>query len=121
MNTLLAQIPVDIGKELLLKKSTPIGTAPQFASPGALISVILPNVYIAAGIALFFLILFGGISVITGAGQNDPKKAAQGKKAITSALIGFLIIFASYWIIQIIEVITGFKILSPDFSGFSYF
>ena len=110
MSSLLTQ--VDIGKELKITGSQGIKDAPQFASPGALISVILPNVYIAAGIALFFLILFGGISVITGAGQNDPKKAAQGKKAITSALIGFLIIFASYWIIQIIEVITGLSIFN---------
>jgi len=59
MNTLLAQTPVDIGKELLLKKSTPIGTAPQFASPGASISIILKNVYVLAGIMLFVLLIVG--------------------------------------------------------------
>jgi len=110
MNYLLAE--VDIGRQWFLGGATPIADAPQFKSPGALISVILPNVYIAAGICIFLLFLFGGISVIAGAGQNDPKKTGQGKKAITSALIGFLIIFASYWIIQIIEVITGLSIFN---------
>lgn len=82
-----------------------------FPTPGSFISVILKNIYVLAGIILFALVIFGGFSVISGAGENDPKKTAAGKKAITSALIGFLIIFASYWIIRIIEVITGINIL----------
>jgi len=85
--------------------------AKTYPTPGKLISVILKNVYILAGILLFVLLIFGGFSVIIGAGENDPKKTAAGKKAITSALIGFLIVFASYWIIRIIEIITGINIL----------
>ena len=50
----------------------------------------------------------GGITV-------DPKKLSQGQKAITSAVIGFLIIFASYWIIKLVEVITGLNIFNPGY------
>lgn len=115
MKTLLAQTPVEIGKEWLLKDKSPIGKATQFANPGALISVILKNVYVAAGVLLFVLLIFGGFSIIMGAGQNDPKKVGQGQKAATTAVIGFLIIFASYWIIQIIQKLTGLEILNPTF------
>lgn len=107
---------VNIGKEWFLKPEPgqSIENAPQFQSTGALISIILKNVYIAAGVMLFGLLIFGGISIILGAGGGDPKKAGQGKNAVVTALAGFLIIFASYWIIQIISFITGVDILNPN-------
>lgn len=115
MSTLLAQSPsgVNIGEEWKIKGNTGIGFVDQFSSPGALISIILKNVYMIAGVLLLFLLIFGGISVILGAGQKDPKKTGQGAKAVTAALTGFLIIFASYWIIQIVQYITGLEILNP--------
>ena len=110
MSSLLA---VKIGDELMLNPTQAITGAPQFASPGALISIFLKNVYVIAGVLLLVLLIFGGISIISSAGGGDAKKTAQGQKAITSALIGFLIIFASYWIIQIIQYVTGLEILNP--------
>ena len=111
MNTLLAA--VDIGKEWMIGPTQSINQASQFSSPGALISIILKNVYVLAGVFLLVLLIFGGFSIIMGAGQGDAKKTGQGKKAATAAVIGFLVIFASYWIIQIIEAVTGIKILNP--------
>lgn len=78
------------------------------------VSVILFNAIVIASIILLFLLVFGGISMIIGAGQSNPESTAKGKKAVTSALIGFLIIFTAYWIIRIIEEIAGFHILTPD-------
>lgn len=49
--------------------------------------------------------------MIASAGSGDQKKAATAKSMITDAVIGFLVIFLSYFIIQIVEVITGFTIL----------
>ena len=109
MKNLLAQ--VNIGDELLLNPTTPITNVPAYQTVGGLVSILLKNAYIIAGILFFFLLLFGGFGVIMGGGQGDPKKTAQGQQAVTSALIGFLVIFASYWIIQIIQTITGLSIL----------
>jgi hypothetical protein len=75
----------------------------------ALISAVLPNVYIISAVILFLYMIFGGFLVISSAG--DAKKTDEGKQALTNAIIGFGIIFASYWIIQIIEIITGIPIL----------
>lgn len=86
--------------------------AQKFNTIGDLVNVILPNVYILAGVGLFVLLLFGGFSVIMGAGSDDSKKTAQGQQALMYAIIGFLVIFASYWIIQIIEKLTGTNILN---------
>jgi len=44
--------------------------------------------------------------------SNNPDKAADGNKIVTSAIIGLVVLFASYWIIQIIQVITGVDILN---------
>ena len=78
---------------------------------GTLVSAILANLYIIAGVILLILIILGGLGLIMGAGQSDPQKVAQGKKAVTTAIAGFLIIFASYWIIQLVELLTGINIL----------
>jgi len=61
---------------------------------------------------MLFLLIFGGISVILSAGSGSAEGAAKGKQAITAAVIGFVIIFAAYWIILIVERITGLKILN---------
>lgn len=79
-------------------------------SPYAFISSILPNIYIISGILLLIYLVFGGIMIIGSAG--NPDEASKGQKIITNAIIGFVIIFTSYWIIQIVEIITGIQILS---------
>lgn len=100
------KLAVDIGENF----NTSIGKTVGVAD---LISIILSNAIVIAGIIMLFLLVFGGIMMIASAGQDDPQKAAQGKKAVTAAVIGFIIIFASYWIVQIIEYLTGVPILRP--------
>jgi hypothetical protein len=56
---------------------------------------------------LLFLLIFGGISIMMGAGSGNKDDVAKGKKAVTAAVAGFLIIFCAYWIIRIVEIITG--------------
>jgi len=81
-----------------------------FPDLGKLVGVILFNAYVLAGIIFFLLLLFGGFGVIMGAGGSNPEQTAKGGKTVAAALGGFLIIFLSYWIIRIIEVITGIDI-----------
>lgn len=113
--TMFNLLAVNIGDEFRVQPNVAITYAPAFSSPGSLISILLKNAYVLAGIMLFVLLIFGGISIISSAGGGDPKKTAQGQKALTSAVIGFLIIFGSYWIIQIVQYITGLEILNPTF------
>lgn len=104
---------VNIGEDFKLKGNQGIGQIPAFSkSEGgirAFISTILPNVFIAAGIILLILIIAGGIGMITTAGNPEAQEKSKG--VLTNAVIGFVIIFASYWIIQIIQVLTGVGIL----------
>lgn len=84
---------------------------PGLTSYGMLVSAIVKNAFVLAGIISFILLIFGGFNVIVAAG--DAKKAQQGKAALTGAVTGLLLVLGSFWIIQIIEVITGRQILSP--------
>ena len=105
---LLAQ--VDIGQETKINPTQGISGSSQFQTIGGLISAILPNLYVAAGLILLFFLIFGGVMVILGAGKGESQQAEQGKKIVTRTIIGFLIIFLSYWIIQIVEIVTGIPI-----------
>lgn len=101
---------VDIGDAFRLGNEG-IGGKTGYSNIGEFISAILPNVYVIAGLFLFILFIAGGFVIMT-SGDN-PEKKAKGNKALTAAVIGFIIIFTSYWIIQIIEYITGVAILQP--------
>ncbi len=76
---------------------------------GTLVSLFLSNSILVAGILLLFLIIITGYLVI-GAG-GDPQKLQIAMKTITYALSGFLLIFATYFIIRIVEAMTGLFIL----------
>ena len=76
------------------------------------ISAIITGAISIAGIILLFILIGGGIAMIRGAGKSDPKSMEQGKQAATSALIGFIVVFSAYWIVKLIETITGLSLIS---------
>ena len=78
----------------------------------SIVNIIVKNAFTIAGVIAFFLLIFGGFQFIVSAGSGDSKQMEQSKKTITSAVIGLIVIFASYWIVQIIEVLTGIKLIS---------
>lgn len=78
---------------------------------GKLVSLVVQSAIVIAGLILLFLLIFGGISMIAGAGSNNPEQAAKGKQAVTSAVVGFIVVLAGYWIVQLIEILTGIQIL----------
>lgn len=79
-----------------------------FSNIGAIINKVMPYIYVIAGLGLLAMLIAGGITLMTAAG--DPKKAQQGYSILKNALVGFLIIFVAYFIVQIVEVILGVQI-----------
>ena len=75
---------------------------------GDVFSELLPYIYVVAGLILLIMLIMGGFGLMTSAGNPDKTKAGYGK--ITNALIGFLIIFVSYFVVQLVETILGIKI-----------
>ncbi len=103
---------VDIGTATKINGNT--GISQTYDNFGTIITLVLRISITAASIILLFLLIFGGITFIMSAGSGDSKKADQGKKTITSAIIGFAIVVFSYVIIKIIEIITGLHILNSN-------
>src|SRR4030042_6924596 len=78
----------------------------EFSSLGSIVSYLLPKIFIVAGVIFFFLIVIAGIGVLSGAGGDDAHAKEKTKNFLTYSLIGFIIIFVSYWILQIINYLT---------------
>lgn len=87
------------------------GPAQHFDTIGSLVSVVAQNAFVVAGVVAFGILVFGGFAIITGAGSGDSKKLEQGRKAMTGAALGLVLIVGSFWIIQILETLTGMTLL----------
>lgn len=73
------------------------------SSLGDIISSLLKYLFVFAGLALLGYLIYGGFLLMTSGGE--PKKVEAGKGAVTNAILGFLIIFAAYWITQIVALV----------------
>lgn len=106
MIALLAQTNLDRFNPIVIERSTKVE---RFSSPGGILTEILLNyAFPIAGMILFVMILWGGFEIITSA--TSGKKDA-GRQRITTAILGFILLFCSYWIAQIIQAVFGVSIL----------
>lgn len=64
-------------------------------------------VFTFAGIALLVYFIIGGFQLFTSGG--DQKKVAEGKATMTNALIGFVIVFVAFWIVQFFGNLLGLQ------------
>ncbi len=109
LTDVLASNGVDVYENFL------VGNKPSpFTDLASLINLLYKSLLVLAGIVLFFLLILGGFNYLAGAGQEKSNQVEKGKKAITGAIIGFLLVFAAYWIVQIISLLTGVKILNSS-------
>lgn len=107
----------------ILAQDSNIGNA--FNSPigreitvGRIVSILVSAGITIAGVILLFLLVGGGLMMISSAGNDDPRGAAQGKQAVTWAIVGFIIVITAFWVIRIFEIITGYEFLTaPTFGG----
>jgi hypothetical protein len=80
----------------------------QLSTPGGIVSRLLIFIFPAAGLVLFVMLVWGGFEVLIGGFEK--KSLDAGKQRITAAIVGFLLLFASYWIMQIVEYVFGLVI-----------
>lgn len=76
-----------------------------YRNPAELINVLIVRfMFIVGGVVFFFLVLFSGFRI---AFANDKKKVlADTRQYLTTGVIGLLIMFAAYWIVEIIGKLT---------------
>jgi hypothetical protein len=83
------------------------GTFQNLSGISSLVSLFLKISFVIAGLILLFYFILGGIGMISSAGKSDPKTAEQAKATITSAVIGFVVVFTAYWIVKLIGSLFG--------------
>ena len=94
-----------------------VGPGSQYttANIGQVISTLLPNLFVLAGIIFFGLIVAGGWGYLIGAGgEPSAQDKAKAKAALTYGVIGFLLVISAYFILQIVETVTGVKFIKPN-------
>lgn len=83
-------------------ENTVTGPLPsKFTNLASVVSNAIPFIFPIAGVLLLFYLVWGGFDYLTSMG--DAKKAEAAKGKLTNAIIGFLIIFFAYWIVQILD------------------
>ena len=69
-------------------------------------------VFVAGSIIFFFMLIWGAIQWIASGGDKGGLEEARNK--ITNALVGIVILFASFAIVKLIEAFFGIHILTLD-------
>lgn len=78
-------------------------------TPADFFNLLLPILFTLGGIGLFLMLIWGGFEMMANAADSKAQQA--GKQRITAAIIGFVLLFVSYWIAQTLEIIFGIRIL----------
>lgn len=76
---------------------------------GNIISLLAP----IAGIAFLIMLIVGGFQFVTSGG--DPKAAGHARATLTFAVIGIILVVASWLILLLIENLTGAKVTMVEF------
>ncbi|QQS39078.1 hypothetical protein IPM62_00455 [Candidatus Woesebacteria bacterium] len=82
----------------------------QSVSFGAVIEWAIAVVLVLASVIFFFMLVLGGIKWITSGGDKGKTEAARNQ--ITAALVGLIIVFASWAILQLVNLVFGVDIIS---------
>ncbi len=107
-------LPGRVYAEVKIDEAFLVGDNPSpFTTLASLVNHLYKAMLIFGGVLIFFLMVIGGFQYVMGAGQERSDQVEKGKKAITWSVIGFLLLFTSYWIIQILKLVTGIDFLNP--------
>ena len=74
---------------------------------GYIIGQSLSYIFAAAGIGLLLMIISSGFTLMMSAG--DAKKLAGGKATLTNSIVGFILVFSAFWIVQIMGTVLGWQ------------
>jgi len=69
-------------------------------------------ILVVAALVAFVFLIIGGIRWVTSGG--DKEKTARAQQTLTAALVGLVIVFASWAIIKLIETFFGIQILTLE-------
>ncbi|MBQ6450178.1 hypothetical protein IJJ08_04765, partial [bacterium] len=73
-------------------------------NPGYIISRLVKNIiFPISGLILFIQIIWAGFQVVQGGTTGNDNQVNSGKQRLISVIVGFLLLFASYWLWSLVE------------------
>lgn len=100
--TASSETSINLGDELTLG----IGggkVSDSFGNIGDLVNILTTNLFFIAGIVLLFTLFLAGFKFM----QGTTKGKDEAKQIVSMSIIGFILMFSAYWIVQIVQLITG--------------
>lgn len=97
----IENVSIPLSDKIILKDGTPVKNV--FDSTDDMLNLLVKVLFVGAGFVLFLMIIAAAFAMIAGDGKDKDK----AKSTMTAAAIGFIIMFAAYWIMQIIEILIG--------------
>ena len=85
---------------------------------GAVVAGLIRLIIVVAALVFFFILVIGGIRWIASGGDKAQTEAARSQ--ITAALVGLVIVFAAWAIVQLINTFFGiniFELTLPTIAG----
>lgn len=80
------------------------------STPGDIINRAMSSaIFPIAGIALLILIIWGGFQMVTASFSGKANYVDLGKQKVVAAVIGFLLLFVSFWIWQAVTLALGIQ------------
>ncbi len=92
---------INLGEELKLKTGQSVQDV--YDTPSKIVNLIVSNLFVIAGIVIFIFIIGAGFSFL----QESSQGKEEARNLATGAIIGFIVMFAAYWIVQIVAAVTG--------------
>ena len=95
---------INLGDCLKLSDSTNVSDV--YTDPAFLVNLIVRNMFVVAGVIIFLMFMLAGYKFIT----KGKEGIEDAKRTVNISLLGFSIMFAAYWIVQIVSLLTGVNI-----------
>ncbi len=87
----------------------------QFKDLEVVFANILNVALVLAGLVLFVMLMLGGINYLTSGG--DPEKAKKAQGTLTWAIVGFILLIASWFILRFLSQFTGIDLTKFEIPG----
>ena len=109
----LAQLRIPWGVDEGMQPSGPKNFVFENSKVGTVIIRAMPYIFAFAGLAFLLMTIAAGFGFLTSTG--DPKKTDLAKQRLSNAVIGFLLIFAAFWAVQIAGLVFGIQEITDIF------
>lgn len=92
-------------------------TAPNLADKSVteVIGIVVGYIFPLVGLLIILYFIYGGYTYMTSRG--NPQQMAQAQGIIVNALIGFIVVFTSYWVVQFAGYIFGISAITDLFGS----